>query len=494
MSSNTYDLVLIKPGNPSHAYGTLADNLHAIEPPLWAALIAAKVRQSTEKVYILDAEAENLTPDSASIKIAAIRPKLIGIIVCGANLSASTWIMPAAGAYAAAVKKKLPSVPLFFWGLHPSALPEQTLREESCDFVINGEGLDTIPQLLKVCIDGKKSWNTVQGVSWIVNGEFFSTGKSQVIKDLNTLPMPAWDLLDMPSYRAHNWHCFDCPDNRSPYATVYTSLGCPYDCDFCALKSLFNEKPGVRFRKPEIVCDEIAHLHRDYGVRNIKILDECFVLNKRHVLAICDLLIPLKLDLNMWAYARIDTVTPVMLEKLKKAGIQWLAYGIESGDNTALSAVSKGQYTADKIREVIRLTKESGISVCGNFMFGLPGDSAASMQATLDFACELNCEYTNFYTTMAYPGSRLYSETKAAAPHTLPDNWAGYSQYSFETFPLAGTDLTAKEILSFRDRAFTIFHNNSAYQTMMMERFGTHTVTHINEMLKIRLTRRLCGD
>ena len=300
--------------------------------------------------------------------------------------------------------------------------------------------------------------------------------------------MPAWDLLPMDRYRSHNWHCFDNLDKRSPYSVIYTSLGCPFDCTFCSLKTLFGKR-GIRYRSPVRVIEEIDYLVKYYNVKNIKILDECFVLNKKHVNAICDLIIERDYDLNIWAYSRIDTVNEDMLKKMKQAGFSWLAYGIESVSKNVLAGVDKDKYDKTDILNVLNITKDYGINVLANFMFGLPDDNNETMQETLDFAKELNSEYTNFYATMAYPGSQLY-EDSLKKNIKLPESWIGYSQYSEETFPLPTKYLSGSEVLCFRDRAFEEYHGNPKYLDMINLKFGKGAVEHIKKMLEHKIKRK----
>src|SRR5262249_10161523 len=151
-------------------------------------------------------------------------------------------------------------------------------------------------------------------------------------------------------------------------------------------------------------------LYRVYGVKTIKIIDEMFVLNDRHVAAICQLLAqkPYALELNIWAYARVDTVKPERLALLRSAGIRWLAIGIESGSQHVRDGAEKS-FGQQEIVDIIRQIKDAGINVIGNYIFGLPDDDLKSMGETLDLAIELNCEFANFYSAMAYPGSHLYT-------------------------------------------------------------------------------------
>ncbi|MFH1379544.1 MAG: radical SAM protein, partial [bacterium] len=206
--------------------------------------------------------------------------------------------------------------------------------------------------------------------------------------------------------------------------------------------------------------------------------------------AICDGIISRGYDLNIWAYASVDTISPKMLEKMKQAGFKWLAYGIESGSKEVLKGVAKARYEENDIRSVVQMTKDAGINVLGNFMFGLPDDDLESMQATLDLAIELNCEYTNFYATMAYPGSDMYQESlNNNIP--LPKIWRGYAAFSAECLPLLTKYLSAREVLSFRDDAFIKFHSNQQYLDMIQQKFGQAAKDNVIRMTSHKLERDL---
>jgi radical SAM superfamily enzyme YgiQ (UPF0313 family) len=488
--SSELDLLLVRAGTPKRVYGALADiELPAVEPPLWAALLAAWVREQGFTVGIIDTEVDASGPEAIASSIDSLKPLLVAFVVIGNNLSASTWHMGAAREYHSALKE-ISSVRTLFWGLHPSALPQRTLMEEGCDFVCEGEGFETLVDLLER-LRRSQPIAGVRGLHWVDgDGGVASGPAAMLLADLDDLPTPAWDLLPMQAYRAHNWHCFQDLAHRQPYGVVYTSLGCAFDCSFCSLKRLFAGRRGVRYRSPERVIEDVRVLVEDYGVKNIKILDECFALRESHVVGLCDLIRERGYDLNLWAYSRVDTVNPPMLSAMRAAGMRWLAYGIESGSREALDGVQKGRYGEADIREAVGATQEAGIYVVGNYMFGLPGDDEGSMRATLDMSKELLCEYANFSVTMAYPGSALYGEALAAGTR-LPERWTGYSQLSEDTLPLPTQQLTAEDVLRFRDAAFTAYHTDPAYLRMMQRRFGAEVVGHVKRMAAHPLTRTI---
>lgn len=481
------DALIIKPGNQKQLYGDLdAYSLTAYEPPLWAALLAGYLRQAGHSVDLLDAEVEQLNFTETARRISAAGPDLAVISVSGTNPSASTMNMSGAVEIVRRLRDCNPRIRTLLHGLHPSALPEQSLTESGVDYVCQGEGFSTLNDLLEALQAGASPLG-IAGL-WQRSGtSIVQSCQPALFSDLDRLPAPAWDLLPMEKYRAHNWHCFDNIHERQPYGVVYTSLGCPYHCTFCCINALFG-KPGIRFRSAQRVVEDIDLLVHKYGIRNIKIIDELFAVNEKRVVEICDLLIARGYDLNMWAYARLNTVTPLMLRKMKQAGIHWIAYGFESGSARVLKAVEKA-YDLGSIDQVIAATYDAGLYIGANFIFGLPEDDFDSMQETLDLALRINAEWANFYATMAYPGSQLYAQALHEGT-PLPQNWSGYSQYSRDCLPLPTNHLTAGQVLSFRDYAFHTYFENPRYLDKIHRLFGMDAVRHIQQMTSHRLQRQ----
>ena len=177
---------------------------------------------------VIDANAENFSPDETAKKVKKINPLLSAVIVYGSQPSASTQNMTIAGKICKALKENALGK-IAIGGLHPSALPKQTLIEEKVDFVIEGEGPATLTALIRELKSGENAYSDIPGL-WYYDedGNIRNNRKVSLIENLDEeLPIAAWDLLPMEKYRAHNWHCFDDIENRMPYAAIYTSLGCP---------------------------------------------------------------------------------------------------------------------------------------------------------------------------------------------------------------------------------------------------------------------------
>jgi radical SAM superfamily enzyme YgiQ (UPF0313 family) len=493
------DLLLLNPASRPAVYQSLGKNLAAVENPVWAGLMATYARQHGLSVAILDAEAEELSPSAVADRVRDLRPILAAVVVYGHQPSASTQIMSVASDVVSAIKAASADQPVLLIGGHVAALPERTLRDEQADFVATGEGLGALVDVVNALKTASPTFSLIPGLCYRDGDHIRRTPVRPLLRDLDThMPGVAWDLLPMARYRAHNWHCLDGRD-RQPYAAIYTTLGCPYHCSFCCIQAPFKEgeraaglkdtSNSYRYWSPDRVISEIDTLVNQYGVRNIKIADEMFVLSRKHVLGICEKLIERRYDLNIWAYTRIDTIKEGMLPALRDAGFTWLAVGIEAGSNRVRAGVDKS-FEQDEIVRVIEEVRAAGINVIGNYIFGLPEDDHDTMQATLDLALELNCEFANFYSAMAYPGSPLYDlALRQGVP--LPAKWIGYSQHSRDCLPLPTRHVPPREVLRFRDEAFLRYYTNSRYLAMLAARFGHDTLTHVRQMTSHRLERDL---
>ena len=484
------DCLFVHPNAAHLIYQELSNELSAVEPPIWAALLANGLRYKGFEVDILDCEAEKLSVIDASDKINEIAPRLVAIIVYGQQPSASTQNMTGASALCKELKTRYPELKIILVGLHPSALPKLTIEQEPVDFVCQGEGLHTLDALLqsRYTPDLQK----VPGLWYREDGIVRNTPPALVIEDLETsLPGIAWDLLPMNKYRTSNWHSFTNNMARTPFASLYTSLGCPFKCTFCCINAPFG-KPSFRYWKPEFIIREFDKIAK-MGIRNIKIADEMFVLNENHFMRLCELIIERNYDFNIWAYARVDTVKEKYLETLGKAGVKWLALGIESGNKAVRTDVVKGRFEDINIYDIVKKVQGHGIRVMGNFIFGLPEDTLGTMQETLALAIDLQCEMVNFYCAMAYPGSKLY-ELAIQEKWELPDSWLGYSQHSFETKPLPTRHASAAEVLKFRDDAFHQYFSLPSVLEKTRSIFGQTTHDDIISMTSKRLRRKLTHE
>jgi len=486
------DILLINIGGTSKkVYQDLSKEFSAIDPPFWAALTAGFLRNKGFEIEILDANAENLDLDETVQLIEAVNPRYIAIICYSQQANVSTPIMVGVGQLCRMIKDKIPVNNLILTGWHPSSLPERTLREETCDFVAQGEGFYTLQGLLS-----GDSFESIPGLWWRDGDAIKHNPRPHNIRNLTEeLSDVAWDLLPMNKYRAFSWMCLRDFSERTKFASIFTSLGCPYKCSFCAIHATYGEHK-IRYWDPEWVLKQIDILVSSYGVKHINIHDELFVFNRRHFLPIAEGIIARGYSLNINAFARVDVLDKISdddLQTLKKAGFNWLKIGIETGNSRVRANVGKDSYDIEVVRRVIKKSHDNGIDFCANFMFGLPGDDYDSMQDTLNLATELMATFPSFFCTMAIPGSDLY-EKALLKGLLLPESWLGYASQGYEFFPLPTEELSSRQILEFRDYAFDTYFKNPRYLNMIENKFGLEARHHIEQMTAIKLKRKLLGD
>jgi radical SAM superfamily enzyme YgiQ (UPF0313 family) len=481
-------------GTKKKVYQALSKDFSAIEPPFWAALTAGYLRKNGLKVDILEANEQNLTLDETAQEIISQNASFTVIVVYSQQANTCTPIMTAVGMLAGKIKALDPEHKVVLSGWHPSALPERTMREEACDYVVQGEGFYPLRDLISGLSPEK-----IKGLWWKnPQGDIIGNERALNIQDMdNELSDVAWDLLPMQSekYRAFNWMCLQDLENRGHYASMYTSLGCPYQCSFCAIHATYGERK-LRCWSPDWVMKQLDIMAREHGIRNINLIDELFVFNRDHYLPICEELLKREYKLNFCAFARVDSVDRIPdedLHLLKKAGFNWLKLGIESVSDKIITGISKGSYNRETITRVVKRIHSAGIDLCANFIFGLPGDDFDSMQENLNYAFELNCAFPSFFAAMAPPGSDLYNEAleKGIA---LPDNWLGFAQQGYDFLPLPTDNLTAAEVLWFRDYAFDAYFANPRYLDMIKKKFGQMAYDHIKAMTAIKLKRRILEE
>lgn len=490
--SRPLDVLFLHPNASNLIYQNLSFKYSAIEPPIWAALLAKHCNIKGFNVELMDCEALHQTDDEALYHIKNLKPKLIVFVIYGQQPSASTQNMEGAIRLAKVIKQYSPYQKILFVGGHISALTEEVMRENSCvDFACQNEGVYTISTLLQTDLKTLSQLTSVPGLVFRYEDNIIKNVPGILVPQEKLefdLPGMFWDLLPMKHYRTSLWHSYSNNSERQPFASVYTSLGCPFSCQFCCINSPFGGS-SFRYWNPEFMIKEFDLL-AERGIKNIKIADEMFVMNVNHFMKLCQLIIDRGHKFNIWAYARVDITKEQYLETLKKAGVNWLALGIESGNKSVRKNVIKGRFDDIDIRSVVKKIQSYNINVMGNYIFGLPEDSLETMQETLDLALEMNTEACNMYSAMAYPGSKLHTQAKELG-WKLPKTYSGYSQHAYDIQPLPTKYLSAEQVLKFRDEAWMKYHTNPAYLELLKQKFGQKAVEETKESTQIQIKRKI---
>ncbi len=507
------DALFINPNSSAKAYQDLATVYSAIEPPTWALLLAESCRSKGFEVGILDTDAERLSLEASVCRIAEARPRLAVMVVYGQNPNSGTTSMIGARALAQAIRDAGLDTKICFVGSHASALPLEVLGYQCADIVLLNEGVYALHNLLRSNLQDDLA--TIKGIGYKKRGPggmvmpVLNEPQSVVPQERmdEDLPGHAWDLLPyrtkpLDLYRAHFWHAGFNHENRTPFAAIYTSLGCSFACDFCMINIVNRvnngeeisaaDSKGMRFWSSKWVMHEMRKL-ADMGVKTLRISDEMFFLNRKYYQPVLQGVIEQGFDFNMWTYSRVDTVRQDALEMFKRAGVNWLALGIEAGNQTVRQEVSKGSFKEVNIREVCATIRAADINIISNYIFGFPNDTIETMQETLDLALELNTEMANMYPCQALPGSPIYHEAKRRG-WELPSSFEEFAFLSYEAKPLPTKHVTAAGVLCFRDQAWQTYFTNPPYLDLVGRKFGQQERRNVEDMARIRLKRKLLGD
>ncbi|OSM01938.1 B12-binding domain-containing radical SAM protein [Magnetofaba australis] len=484
-------LYLVTANSKKKLYAGTANTLAAIAPNIPLGILEAYMSAQGVPTVMIDAEAEGLSNAELANRLQQAQPDLVCVLATGANPSASTMTMVGViDLFEQMRRVGVAAGAACVWGGHPTVLPERTLRETGADFVILGEGFDALSQLYAWRTQGGDK-RQIPGLAYFENARFVQQAPPPLAA-LDDLPRINWDKMNPARYRAHNWHCFgEEIDQRSPYAIIWTNQGCPYPCDFCSVNNVFGQRK-FRFRSMENVVAEIDDLVQNHGVRRLKILDELFAIKHPRIDQFCDLLEERGYDLDMWCFARIDSVTPQMLKRLKRVGVNWIAYGFESFDESIVASTNKR--VSAQAQETIDMTREAGIHICADVIVGLWEDSVQSVRRTRDFLFKNQFEWVNVYPAFAYPGTPMYDAYLRDGVISTPTSWDAYGLYSDACEPAPTKHLSPAQVLALRDELFNDYFRSPEILRMLENTFGVKTRRHVEQMMQISLPRKLLQD
>lgn len=418
-------------------------------PHLGVAYLAAVSERRGDEVRVFDMDVED-------IKLADFvrdhQPDIVGIT--------SNTPQVKQGWFAARTIKAVLDVPIVQGGPHVSALPEESASRPEIDIVARGEGEDTWINLCEVVEQAKKNnskfksadlldpanklLDNVLGITYqSVDGKIRHTHERPTIADLDALPFPAYKYFKMERYTSLQPAMDAIAMGKS--FSIMTSRGCPYRCTFCS-QSVMAEK--WRARSPENVVQEWAHLVHDLGAQEIGILDDSANINRKRLHELADLLIQEKLNRVPWILIngiRANLADEDLLRHMKEAGLKRLAFGVETGDEDILESIDK-RVTHDQIRQAFKNAKKVGLETVGFFIIGLPGDTEATMEKTIQLACELDPLVANFSMMTPYPGTKVWEQVHRNGGQMLVKDWQDYVFFEGKArYELGETTATIQE-------------------------------------------------
>lgn len=298
-------------------------------------------------------------------------------------------------------------------GPHPYYVAEEILRTSAVDYVVRGEGEETMLEIVQFIERGKDPAE-IRGVSSLRNGIFHEVPPRPFNEDLDALPFPARHLVDMTRYPAQMGY--------RRITSMHTSRGCPAKCTFCS--SSFNDGFRVRARSARSIVDEIQFLQSQYGFGAVAFMDDLFTLNPNRVLRVCHEILERKVDVHWWCFSRADTIkkNEKMVEKMADAGCKTIFVGVESGDNRTLKQYHKGSKT-QACHDAMDILKKYNIQVIASYILGAPEETVRQMIRTIRFAQQLDTTAAQFTLLTPFPGTQLFEEVENRLYHK---NWNKY--------------------------------------------------------------------
>jgi len=417
-------------------------------PPLSLAYVAAILEKAGCKVILIDASALNLAKEQVADKLRDFNPDFIGFTSSTVDFhNTLNWINY--------LKEKL-KVPVIIGGIHLYVYPRETMTHQAIDYGVIGEAEETLPELLGCLADRKTDLSRVKGICYRDNGRVIITESRELQRDLDECPFPARHLLPNDRY-----YSFISKEKR--FTAMLTSRGCTFNCIFCD-----NQTIPYRYRSSMNVVDEMEQCRDLFKISEIDVFDALFSVRQDRVIQICREIKRRKLKLRWSFRTRVDLVTKEMLSELKESGCMRIYYGIESGDPVILKSIKKN-IDIDRVRKIIKLTKQNGIETLGYFMIGNIGENKETVNRSLKLILELPLDYVQISPVFVPPNTILYNMIKE---QTGKDYWREYTinPKKEDSFPRYGTNLTDEQVNRYVYRCYLRFYLRFGYILRFMFR------------------------
>jgi anaerobic magnesium-protoporphyrin IX monomethyl ester cyclase len=371
------------------------------------AQLAAYIRE--KKVgdpHILDARALDMTYEDLKIKVKEIKPDVVvlGEILHSTGGLAVIWHF---NKTAKLVKQVDPKISVVVGGLWYSALFKETLQEhQSIDFVLIGEAELTLEELLRTMDSRNPDYSKIEGLASRKNGNVVAGAHRELIKDIDILPLPAYDLFPMEKYVGHTYW--------KNFCELFTSRGCPGGCSFCYEWSQYDPrfpKDFVSWRSHSAsrIVEELEVLNKKFNVETVVFQDDAFNVNPQMVKDVCEGILKKNIKIN-WVilgraddWARQEDLIPLM----KKAGMFMGLVGIEVSNDAELSKIGKG-VTVSQIKKTVDVLRKNDIATVGTFMIGFEDDTSESIKERFAFADHVDPDVFALQFVTPVPGSPLW--------------------------------------------------------------------------------------
>ncbi len=412
-------IILVNPPlSGKERYGELAE-AGVYMPPLGLGFLASALRKEGFEVKILDCEVLRLNIEQTIDRILSFQPNYVGI-------TAVTMSIYSAAEVARVLKLRNNKLYIILGGAHLSALPEETMNLfPQFDIGIIGEGEVTLVELLNA-LQNNRDLSSINGIVYKDKDKIVKTPPHSLIKNLDTLLFPAWDLYpDLKKYYRPSAFGF----KKLPCTSLITSRGCPGRCSFCS-QGIWGR--CYREHSAEYVMEMIRALYYRYGIRDLAIYDGTFGINRRRLVKLCEMLIKEKLNLVWSCNLRVNMAKLPLLHLMKKAGCWGIAYGIESCSQQVLDFLQK-DINLEMIAKALKWTKQAGIISKGYIMVGTPIETIQSIHKTLERILKLDLDLLTVNSFTPFPGTLDYQ--RADRYGRFNRNWRLLNEHNYVFVP-----------------------------------------------------------
>jgi len=398
-------------------------------------------KEGGHEVYWYDPEPLGHSEEDIKTYLKEKSPDLIGISSATPNFKGAVKIGKLA--------REVTSVPIVIGGVHASAVPELTLKEnpDIFDIVVIGEGELTMLELCEALEKGR-GLDNIPGLGLRKNHSFYRTPQRPFITDLDSIPFPARDLVNLNLYRPQV-HLY----RGRKSATMITSRGCPARCSFCATQVTMGNK--FRYHSAEYVVNEMEHLVKNYGIEDVILVDDTFTINKKRVIQICNLILERNIKVGWFCFVRVNDASYELFELMKKAGCFSMFFGVESADDQVLKNIKKGT-TVAQAYNALKISNKLGFKTMAGFMFGNPGDNKDTIEKTINLALKLNPIIGSFNIMTPFPGTEEYTRYTKSHPGQIM-NWDMFVPKGV-TPVIELEDLTKKDLQRYIYKAYLKFY------------------------------------
>ncbi len=400
-------------------------------PPLGILSIASYLESLNYIAKIYDIHGACLDETELRLSLRRDSPRYIGISVLTSMAIPSHKI-------ARICKEEIPDAIVVVGGAHAEAVPELMLKNSAIDVVVRGDGEEPMRQIMEGI-----PFSEIDGLSFRQGKTIQHNPAGEVLMDLDKYPFPAYHLIDFKNY-------FPGPATyrNLPATNMLATRGCPGACVFC--NSAFTT---LRTRDPVKVAEQIKMLAENYGIRQIQFYDDTFTVMKKFVLKFCQKMVEFNLDVSWNAYIRGDCFSDQLASAMKSAGCHQVILGIETGNEKIAERMGK-PISKERYYEAMKIAKNNGLEVRGSFIIGHMDETWETMEDTLNFALDLDCDLLQLGINTPYPGTQLYKEA-IERNMLIHQNWYEYGQGKVL---IEQPQLTKEEIEKFYLYAFRKFY------------------------------------